>query len=362
MGRLTCEVCGSGDLMKQDGLFVCQSCGTKYSLEEARRMMGEGGNGVTGGVVNAGNSDELANLYLLARRAKGDNNSENAQKYYEQIIIKDPSSWEANFYTTYYQSMNCKIAEIGLASIRISNCEDTVFNLIKENVTDPDEQRKAVDEVAARLISISSMLFNAYKNHYDGIGIQIRHQFTQAYANNCAAARDIVYNGGNWIVKIFGDAYGDIAISCWKLGIQQHYTLSFVLAQKQANADVIQEYGDKIRKYEPFYQEPKVIVSSGNSGGSSSGGGGGCYVATAVYGSYDCPQVWTLRRFRDYTLAETWYGRAFVRTYYAISPTLVKWFGHTGWFKKMWKGKLDYMVARLNAEGVKDTPYEDRAW
>lgn len=90
--------------------------------------------------------------------------------------------------------------------------------------------------------------------------------------------------------------------------------------------------------------------------------GGGCYVATAVYGSYDCPQVWTLRRYRDYTLAETRYGRAFIRTYYAISPTLVKWFGHTEWFRKMWKGKLDRMVADLNAEGVEDTPYEDKAW
>ena len=88
----------------------------------------------------------------------------------------------------------------------------------------------------------------------------------------------------------------------------------------------------------------------------------GCYVATAVYGSYDCPQVWTLRRFRDDTLAETWYGRAFIRTYYAISPTLVKWFGHTDWFKKMWKGKLDRMVANLNANGVEDTPYKDKQW
>ena len=89
---------------------------------------------------------------------------------------------------------------------------------------------------------------------------------------------------------------------------------------------------------------------------------GGCYIATAVYGSYDCPQVWTLRRYRDYTLAETWYGRAFIHTYYAISPTLVKWFGHTEWFKKMWKGKLDRMVANLKAEGVEDTPYEDKNW
>ena len=89
--------------------------------------------------------------------------------------------------------------------------------------------------------------------------------------------------------------------------------------------------------------------------------GGGCYVATAVYGSYDCPQVWTLRRYRDYTLAKTWYGRLFIYLYYAISPTIVKWFGNTEWFKAMWKGKLDRMVANLQAEGVESTPYEDKS-
>lgn len=87
---------------------------------------------------------------------------------------------------------------------------------------------------------------------------------------------------------------------------------------------------------------------------------GGCYVATAVYGSYDCPQVWTLRRYRDYKLDSTWYGRLFIRLYYATSPTLVKWFGHTSWFKKMWKGKLDRMVERLREEGYEDTPYNDK--
>ena len=89
---------------------------------------------------------------------------------------------------------------------------------------------------------------------------------------------------------------------------------------------------------------------------------GGCYVATAVYGSYDCPEVWTLRRYRDDTLASTWYGRAFIRLYYAISPTLVNWFGHTEWFKKMWKGTLDKMVKDLNDKGVENTPYDDKDW
>ncbi len=89
---------------------------------------------------------------------------------------------------------------------------------------------------------------------------------------------------------------------------------------------------------------------------------GGCYVATCVYGSYDCPQVWTLRRYRDNKLAKTWYGRAFIRLYYAISPTLVKWFGKTKWFKKMWKGKLDRMVKKLENEGFENTPYDDKEW
>ena len=99
----------------------------------------------------------------------------------------------------------------------------------------------------------------------------------------------------------------------------------------------------------------------GMFGGYNHNSSQGCYVATAVYGSYDCPEVWTLRRFRDNTLASTWYGRAFIRTYYAISPTLVKWFGNTAWFKKMWKGKLDKMVCHLNNNGVENTPYCDKS-
>ena len=90
------------------------------------------------------------------------------------------------------------------------------------------------------------------------------------------------------------------------------------------------------------------------------GGGDGCYVATAVYGSYNCPEVWTLRRFRDNTLDTTWYGRAFIKTYYAISPTLVRWFGDTSWFKSFWRKPLDKLVASLRNKGVEDTPYIDK--
>ncbi len=86
---------------------------------------------------------------------------------------------------------------------------------------------------------------------------------------------------------------------------------------------------------------------------------GGCYIATAVYGSYDCPQVWTLRRYRDIKLASTWYGRIFISLYYAISPTLVEWLGDSAWFKKLWRKYLDSKITELKLQGFEDLPYID---
>lgn len=88
----------------------------------------------------------------------------------------------------------------------------------------------------------------------------------------------------------------------------------------------------------------------------------GCYVATCVYGSYDCPEVWTLRRYRDYSLANTLLGRIFIKIYYFTSPTIVKLFGNTKLFKNIIKKKLDKMVKKLNADGYYDTPYDDIKW
>lgn len=129
-------------------------------------------------------------------------------------------------------------------------------------------------------------------------------------------------------------------------------------------------HGKKTGSSDPgFFGSYHHKDSKGNYTGSSDPGlfgsynhndSQGCYVATCVYGSYDCPQVWTLRRFRDYSLAKTMPGRTFIKVYYAISPTLVKWFGETKWFKALWGKVLDKMVTYLQQRGVEDTPYNDR--
>ena len=83
----------------------------------------------------------------------------------------------------------------------------------------------------------------------------------------------------------------------------------------------------------------------------------GCYVATAVYGSYDCPEVWVLRRFRDNYLDQHLLGKLFIKVYYALSPAVVRIFGKQKWFNKFWRARLDKMVSTLQEKGYEETPY-----
>ena len=57
MKAIQCEMCGSTEMVKKDGMFVCQSCGTKYSVEEAKKLMIEGTVDVSGSTVKVDYDD-----------------------------------------------------------------------------------------------------------------------------------------------------------------------------------------------------------------------------------------------------------------------------------------------------------------
>ena len=94
MKQLTCEMCGSTDLMKQDGVFVCQTCGCKYSVEEAKKMMVEGTVSVSGAVQT--DSSHLVQNYLdMAVNAFDAGNNEEAESYCNKIIEVEPTNYKA---------------------------------------------------------------------------------------------------------------------------------------------------------------------------------------------------------------------------------------------------------------------------
>lgn len=41
MKKMVCEICGSQQIKKEDGVFICKECGTEYSLEEAKKLLTE---------------------------------------------------------------------------------------------------------------------------------------------------------------------------------------------------------------------------------------------------------------------------------------------------------------------------------
>lgn len=126
---------------------------------------------------------------------------------------------------------------------------------------------------------------------------------------------------------------------------------------------VFMEHGDRLIEAmginstaEESVPKVEIPVSPANKNSKSRGG---CYIATCVYGSYDCPQVWTLRRYRDNVLSESALGRAFIKAYYTISPYLVCNLGHYKSIRTVWKRCLDSIVQLLNSKGYSDAPYND---
>ncbi len=254
MKALVCEMCNSPNLVKKDGMYVCENCGTRYTVEEAKKLMIEGPVDVSGSTVKVDTSNELANLYQIARRAKDDNNSENAAKYYDMILVKDPTSWEAAFYVVYFKAMDCTIAQIYSAAVSVCNCEDSVLKLIRDYVPEAN-QKYAVAEVVMRSIQIANMLASGAKRHYEETDPDIRSKYTQEYIDRVWAAKDILYTCGTQIEYIFGNRK-DIALyaaTAWKAGIDIHNSLLPYLADRSKNSEAIISYTKKIWKYDPAY-------------------------------------------------------------------------------------------------------------
>ncbi|MBQ8210427.1 MAG: hypothetical protein IJZ35_07600 [Clostridia bacterium] len=357
MKQLTCEMCGGTELIKQDGVFVCQNCGMKYSVEEAKKMMIEGTVDVSGSTIKVDNSKSIANFMLLAEVAVEGKDSTSVIKYAEKILeldsdrcegyllmaksagwessLKDPKLDKALAYAKRAVALADDKGNVALDIYKSLKAQ--IFALLK-NATDlPTNSGPYIAGLMCEWVkiisSIPSLPINTIKSEYNEIKrlstCKKTLPSTNAFEDRlpCFVTTGVVlYNNKlayhNMLVQNLDD---------------------YIVKQCGFKSDSVQNNTENTNKNKEQRSDKK----------------GGCYVATSVYGSYDCPEVWTLRRYRDYTLAKTWYGRTFIKTYYAISPTIVKWFGHTEWFKKMWKGKLDRMIADLQADGVESTPYYD---
>ncbi len=98
---------------------------------------------------------------------------------------------------------------------------------------------------------------------------------------------------------------------------------------------------ERIRRLSPSAKTPDPGINRSS---------GGCYIATAVYGSYDAPQVMALRRYRDRVLMRSRLGRLFIQFYYKLSPSVADRLRHVGRANRAVRAVLDRWVRHLEAK------------
>ena len=143
MQAIKCELCGSSDIMKQDGFFQCQNCGTKYSLEEARKLIG---------VVKIDKTEDVENLMTLARRYYNEHNYTDSERYFELALRDAPNNWEAHFFRAYCHALTASYSE---AVTSVSAGTTTALKLIKDYL-EVLEQPHALNTI----MSLDIYLFN----------------------------------------------------------------------------------------------------------------------------------------------------------------------------------------------------------
>ncbi|MCR5430077.1 MAG: hypothetical protein K6E58_02475 [Eubacterium sp.] len=166
MKQLTCEMCGGTDLVKQEGVFVCQSCGTKYSIEEAKKMMVEGVVEVEG-TVKVDNTDQIQNFIDLSQNAYKAGNGQSAFDYANkalEIQPNNPYAWMAKMKSIEY------IATLG--DLKLMEVYEAGKNAISG--ASEDEKEKIIEEVysyellrAMALLKLSMNKFNDNQNVKD---------------------------------------------------------------------------------------------------------------------------------------------------------------------------------------------------
>ena len=359
MALINCPECGK---QISDKAPTCPDCG--YPINPTTQTNN----------TQEDNSKKLANLYERARKSLGVDDLEHAAEYYKQILDEIPTDWEAYFYSYLGEFPTFTNAQAGSVAEKLGNTIPPAYDMAIQNCSAEEASARvkiiskktsdrwvgiaATGAALLRQYEGGNILFPAGKVHSD-LYRNMRPMVVNTIANCVVAYASIDAK----LVEFLNNGKVDknTCIECLLYIRRARYQIANMQFEPSSGvkeylikAELIHDYAKAINEFDPSFEIPSVESKKNSSSG--------CYVATCVYGSYDCPQVWTLRRYRDDTLGSTWYGRLFIRTYYAISPTLVKWFGNTNWFKKMWKGKLDRMVAKLQSIGVEDTPYEDKEW
>lgn len=271
MKQIVCEVCGSNDLVKEDGCFICQYCGAKYSPEEAKRLIVEvnGKVDVSGSKVTVDNTSFVERSLENARRAKAKEDWEECEKYYNMVEQYEPTNIEAIFYSSYGKARMALVdsdrfkreQKIKVLKNSISVIDDNYDSSPKKY----EENKALIQNINADLLSMmnSSFVMNTVNNG----------NYT---SNDSSYTFDMFIELSLGMIESIEHIIGVITdkkktIYLWQILRQQYsyiYSIyrraSYKYRQRSRWLDAIANIDNQLYRLDPYYHAPS-LKSNNNS-------------------------------------------------------------------------------------------------
>lgn len=271
MKQIVCEVCGSNDLVKEDGCFICQYCGAKYSPEEAKRLIVEvnGKVDVSGSKVTVDNTSFVERSLENARRAKAKEDWEECEKYYNMVEQYEPTNIEAIFYSSYGKARMALVDSDRFKREQIIKVLKNSISVIDDNYDNsPDkyeENKVLIQNINADLLSMmnSSFVMNTVNNG----------NYT---SNDSSYTFDMFIELSLGMIESIEHIIGVITdkkktIYLWQILRQQYsyiYSIyrraSYKYRQRSRWLDAIANIDNQLYRLDPYYHAPS-LKSNNNS-------------------------------------------------------------------------------------------------
>lgn len=271
MKQIVCEVCGSNDLVKEDGCFICQYCGAKYSPEEAKRLIVEvnGKVDVSGSKVTVDNTSFVERSLENARRAKAKEDWEECEKYYNMVEQYEPTNIEAIFYSSYGKARMALVDSDRFKreqKIKVLKNSISVIDDNYDNSPDKYEENKVlIQNINADLLSMmnSSFVMNTVNN-------------SNYTSNDSSYTFDMFIELSLGMIESIEHIIGVITdkkktIYLWQILRQQYsyiYSIyrraSYKYRQRSRWLDAIANIDNQLYRLDPYYHAPS-LKSNNNS-------------------------------------------------------------------------------------------------
>lgn len=176
MKAIQCELCGSNELVKDGDYYVCRYCGTRYTVEEARKLLftEEGGVDVSGSTVKVDNSSYVERYLQNARRAKAKEDWAEVERYYNMVEQNEPTNIEAIFYSAYGKATQSLVDSDPYKREAAFKPFINSISIIDDNFDSDhaDEQIELINQMSLDIFKMtsSSYVYNTRKNGY---GIEV---------------------------------------------------------------------------------------------------------------------------------------------------------------------------------------------